>query len=137
MNTMTLAQNAAAQNLFDNLFGDLEGTCKESFTPAVDVIEEDGAYVMRMDLPGIAREDVKLEMKDDTLTVSGARKAPEVKKESKNYRYCETGYGEFSRSFSLPESIDHEKIGAKLENGVLEIRLALKPEVGPRSIQIA
>jgi HSP20 family protein len=136
MNTLSFANNAAlARNLFDEFFSDLDRSAKAPvFRPAVDVAEVDGAYLLRMDLPGVAREELKLESKDDTLTISGTRKAPEA---TKGYRYCETGYGAFSRSFSLPESVDHDHIEARFENGVLEVKLALKPEVGPRQISIA
>ncbi len=135
MNTLTLARNAAARNLFDEFFGDMNATAApSSFSPSVDVAEAESAYLLRMDLPGVSRENVKLEMKDDTLTISGNRKAPE---EAKGYRYCETGYGSFSRSFSLPQTIDREHIEAKMADGVLEVKLSLKPEVGPRKIEIA
>lgn len=136
MNTLTFARNAAlAQNLFDEFFGEVERAARvPSFKPVVDVAEVDGAYVLRMDLPGVAREDVKIETKDDALTVSGERKAPEA---NKGYRYCETGYGKFSRAFSLPKTVDRDSIAARFENGVLEVRLGLRPEVGPRLVEIA
>jgi HSP20 family protein len=136
MNTLTFARNTAlARNLLDDFLAEVERSPRASaFRPAVDIAEIDGAYVLRMDLPGVAREDVKLETKDGALTVSGTRKAPEA---GKAYRYCESGYGAFSRSFSLPESIDRDSIGARLENGVLEVRLALRPEVGPKRVEIA
>lgn len=136
MNTLTFARNAAlAHDFFDEFFAEVERTPKApAFRPAVDVAEVEGAYLLRMDLPGVAREDVKIETKDDTLTVSGHRKAPEV---TKGYRYCESGYGDFSRSFSLPDTVDHDRVAARFENGVLEVRLSLKPEVGPRRIEIA
>lgn len=135
MNTLTLTRNAAiAHSLFDEFFSEVERAVKPaSFRPAVDVMEREGAYVLRIDLPGVAREDVKIETKDDALTISGHRKAPES---GKGYRYCESGYGEFSRSFSLPKTVDREGIAARFENGVLEVTLALKPEVGPRKIEI-
>jgi len=135
MHTMTFARNAAlAHNLFDEFFADVERTARTpGFKPAVDVAEVEGAYVLRVDLPGIVRENVKIETKDDTLTISGHRKAPEA---TKGYRYCESGYGDFARSFSLPKTVDRESIAAKFENGVLEVKLSLKPEVGPRKIEI-
>jgi len=135
MHTMTFARNAAlAHNLFDEFFADVERSVRTAaFKPTVDVAEIDGAYVLRVDLPGVAREDVKIETKDDALTISGHRKAPEV---TKGYRYTESGYGDFSRSFSLPKTVDREAIAARFENGVLEVKLSLKPEVGPRKIEI-
>ncbi|MEN9353941.1 MAG: hypothetical protein RL318_1266 [Fibrobacterota bacterium] len=135
MNAITLTRSAAlAHNLFDEFFSEVERSARTAnFRPAVDVIEREGSYALRLDLPGVAREDVKIETKDDTLTISGHRKAPES---GKGYRYCESGYGDFSRSFSLPKTVDREAIAARFDNGVLEVTLALKPEVGPRKIEI-
>lgn len=136
MNTLTFARNAAlAHSLFDEFFAEVERAPRTpAFKPAVDVAEVDGAYVLRMDLPGVSREDVKIETKDDALTVSGERKAPEA---NQGYRYCESGYGKFSRAFSLPKTVDRDSIAARFENGVLEVRLALRPEIGPKKIEIA
>ena len=134
MNTFTLARSASARNLFDEFFGDLETSKAPTFNPSVDVAEADGAYLLHMDLPGMDRADIRIAMKDEILSISGSRKAPA---ESKGYRYCEVGYGDFTRSFSLPKTVDRERIEAKMENGVLEIKLTLKPDVGPRTIEIA
>ena len=128
---------ANPRNLLDEFFRDFERPTTSStptFRPAVDVAQVEGGFVLRAELPGIAKEAVKVEIKEQVLTLSGEKPAPTY--EAKGYRYSEIGYGKFERTFQLSESIDLETIQAKFENGVLEIRLALKPEVGPRQVQV-
>jgi len=125
------------RNLLEEFFRDFErptAPATSTFRPAVDVAQVEGGFVLRTELPGIAKEAVKVEVKEQVLTLSGEKPAPTY--ETKGYRYSEIGYGKFERTFHLSDSIDLQSIQAKFENGVLEIRLALKPEVGPRQVQV-
>ncbi len=90
------------------------------FTPNVNIREGEFAYHVDVDLPGVAKEDIKVDIKDGKLTVSGERNfKSEVKEE--DYYKVETSFGKFSRSFALPENADIENIDAASDNGVLEV----------------
>ena len=90
------------------------------FTPKVDVIETETSYEVQLAAPGVSKDDFKIEVNDNSLTVSGERKFSNEKKE-KNFHTIETQYGAFSRSFSLPDNADGTKINAKYNNGILEL----------------
>ncbi len=95
-----------------------------AFVPTVNTREDENAYVVEIDLPGVKKEDIKVNIDQEkrTLTVSGERKfKEEVKKE--DYYKIESSYGKFLRTFSLPENVDAENIDAKTEVGVLHITL--------------
>jgi len=95
-----------------------------AFVPTVNTREDENAYVVEVDLPGVKKEDIKVNIDQEkrTLTVSGERKFKnEVKKE--DYYKIESSYGKFLRTFSLPENVDAENIDAKTEDGVLHITL--------------
>jgi HSP20 family protein len=104
-----------------------------SFVPAVNTREDDKAYYIEIDLPGVKKEDINVELNDNKLTVSGERKTKEeVKKE--DYYLVESRYGKFQRTFTLPENVDAEHIEAEDNNGVLEIVIPKvnEPEVSKR-----
>jgi HSP20 family protein len=112
-------------NLFDRFFNDTmarSGGSAYSFVPRVDVIEEDKAFEVHVAVPGMNKEDFKIDLNDNYLTISGERKFNREKKED-NFYAMETQYGTFSRSFSLPENVDAAKISAKYVNGILEITI--------------
>jgi len=111
-------------SLFDNFFDNFEegGSKITKFVPSTDVVENDHAYEIHMAIPGMKKEDFKLDIKDKTLVISGERKWKEEKKEQ-NYHRVETQYGSFSRSFNLPENVNIEKIAASYNDGILEIEL--------------
>jgi len=95
-----------------------------AFVPAVNTREDENAYVVEIDIPGVKKEDIKVNIDPEkgTLTVSGERKfKEEVKKE--DYYKIESSYGKFMRTFSLPENVDSDNIDAKTEDGVLVITL--------------
>lgn len=92
------------------------------FSPKVDVIENENSYEVHLAVPGVNKEDFKVEVNDNHLTVSGERKFTNEKKD-KNYHSVETQYGSFSRSFTLPENVDGTKIIAKYNNGILELTI--------------
>lgn len=107
-----------------------------TFTPKVNTREGEFAYHVDVDLPGIKKEDIKIDVKENTLIVSGERNFKEEVKEEDYYR-VETSFGKFSRNFILPENIDHENIEAACENGVLEIIIPkLEKKENVKTIQI-
>jgi len=124
------------RTFLDECFRDSERgrATSTSFRPAVDVAQVDNGYVLRAELAGLSKESVKVEVKDQVLSISGERPAPEIS--SKGYRHSEIGYGKFDRRFHLAESIDLDRVEAKFENGFLEVKLALKPELGPRQVAV-
>ena len=107
-----------------------------TFTPAVNTREDEKGYYIEIDLPGVKKEDITIDLNDKVLTISGERKfKEEVKKE--NYYKIETTFGKFERSFSIPEDADVENIEAKSENGVLEITIPkIKKEAPKKRIEI-
>ncbi len=110
-------------NLIDRFFNDSmarSGGSSYSFVPKVDIIENEKAYELSVAVPGLSKEDFKIDLNDNFLTVSGERKFSKEKKEN-NLHVVETQYGNFSRSFSLPENVDANKITATYSNGILEI----------------
>jgi HSP20 family protein len=112
-------------NLFDRFFNDTmarSGGSAYSFVPRVDIIEEDKAFEVHVAVPGMSKDDFKIDLNDNYLTISGERKFNREKKED-NFYSIETQYGTFSRSFSLPENVDANKISAKYVNGILEVTI--------------
>lgn len=109
----------------------------ETFTPAVDISENDKSYEFVVELPGMKREDVQIEVNDGVLTISG-EKQEDKKEEKKGYKKIERSYGKFERSFSLPSDIDEKNISAKFENGLLNVSIPKSPEakVSKRKIEI-
>ena len=108
-----------------------------SFVPVVNTREEEHAYHVELDLPGIKKEDIDITTEDNVLSISGKRKLKEEAKEEDYYR-VESVYGKFSRSFTLPEKIDVENIHAESSDGVLEVVIPkLKVEdTKPKKIEI-
>jgi HSP20 family protein len=106
------------------------------WSPALDVVEKDDRFTVKVELPGVKEEDVDVSVSGDMLTVSGEKKEEsEVKK--KGYSYSESSYGSFSRSISLPSSVDTGKIEACFDKGVLEINLPKTVDVKPKKIKVA
>jgi HSP20 family protein len=103
--------------------------------PAVDVLESKDAYLIRAELPGMKREDIKVEVKDGALVLSGETKT-EKPAEGVEYRHVERAAAKFWRSFTLPEDANEEAIEASYKDGILEIRVAKREEAKPRQIQI-
>jgi len=107
-----------------------------TFTPSVNTREDEKGYYIEIDLPGVKKEDINIDLNDKILTISGERKfKEEVKKE--HYYKIETAFGKFERSFTIPEDADIENIEAKSENGVLEIFIPkIKKEAPKKRIEI-
>lgn len=113
-------------NLFDDLFNDRffnnDVTVGKSFTPQVDISETERAFELSFAIPGIKKNEIKIDLNEGQLVVSGERKFEE-KKEEKNFHSVETKYGSFSRSFHLPDNINADKVEAKYEDGLLNITI--------------
>ena len=117
---------------WDPLFG---GRPASAFSPAFEVKETADAFILKADLPGVAEADLDINVHNSVLTVSGSRQAEE-RREGESYALYERQFGSFSRSFSLPDMADGERIEAKLESGVLTLSIAKKAEAKPRKIAL-
>lgn len=114
---------ASFSSLVDKFFNDsLTRSGQNSFVPKVDVIEGEKAFELHVEVPGMKKEDFNIEINDNHLTISGERKFSTEKKE-KDFHSIETRYGSFSRSFTLPDTVNADKINAKYNNGILELTL--------------
>ncbi len=104
-------------------------------TPAADIVEKENAWLFRMDLPGVGKEDIDIEVNGDQLVVSGQRHEHGEEKHE-GYTYIERVDGLFRRSFTLPESANRDSISARIKNGVVEVHVEKVPEVQSRKILI-
>jgi HSP20 family protein len=111
------------------------GGSTSTWLPALDVWETDSELVLSFDLPGIAEDQVSVELDDNALTVSGTRERAEEESGDRFYRF-ERRFGTFSRSVTLPQGVDEDAIKADYKDGVLEIRVPKPEEQKPRRIQI-
>lgn len=106
-----------------------------AWAPAVDIYEDEEKIVLRADIPGIKAEQINIKVENNTLTLSGERRfEKEVKKE--DYHRVERQYGVFSRSFTLPGTVDFDKIRAEHRDGVLELVLPKREESRPKQIKV-
>ncbi|MGQ9672923.1 MAG: Hsp20/alpha crystallin family protein [Candidatus Aminicenantales bacterium] len=125
--------------LFEDVFTSARGEEKElissSWTPAVDIYEDENQLVLMAEVPGIDEKDIEIKLEDNTLSIQGERKIEKETKEE-NYHRIERAYGSFYRSFTLPNYIDQEKIQAEHENGILKITMPKRPELKPRKVKI-
>lgn len=103
------------------------------FNPGFDVDETEEAYLLSVDLPGMKKEDVKVDLTENVLTISGERKHERGSKDKGRY---ERAYGRFHQSFTLPTTVDVNRVEANLEDGVLHIALPKSEQAKPRSIQV-
>ncbi len=126
------------QEEMSRLFDDrLVGRTGESvgWTPKVDIYEDEEGVQLRFELAGVDPKDVEVRFENGVLTLRGERKL-EREEKRENYHRLELSYGTFTRSFSLPGTIDAERIKADSKNGILAVQLPKKPEAKPKSIQI-
>jgi len=135
---------AVLQDRMNRLFGDIldrghtggEGMEKGTWMPNVDIYETKDSICVRAELPGVEKDAVSVEVKEGVLTLRGERKfEKEVKEE--NYHRIERSYGTFHRSFTLPSTVDAEKVSARMKDGVLELNLPKKEQARPKQIKIA
>jgi len=114
---------------------DTGGLSLAEWTPAVDVQETDGEYLIKADLPDVKKDDVKVEVQDGMISVSGERKQ-EKEEKGKRFHRVERAYGRFERRLSLPGEVDAKKIAAEFKEGVLLVHLPKSPTARPQTIDI-
>ena len=106
-----------------------------SWFPTTDIYDTAEDYVLKMEIPGLAKQDVKIEVENDTLSVSGERKEEKEVKED-DYHWSERRSGKFHRAFRLPRQINAQKINASMKDGILELRIPKPEERKPQNIPI-
>jgi HSP20 family protein len=112
-----------------------ESLTTSSFAPAVDVYEDEHKVALKIEVPGIDEKDIDVRVENNTLTVHGERKIEKEEKEE-NYRRVERQYGSFTRTFTLPQTVDSEKVSANHDKGVLNVTLPKKAEAKPKQIKV-
>ncbi len=112
-----------------------ESLTSGSFVPPVDVYEDEHKIVLKMEVPGIDQKDIDIRLEDNVLTVRGERKFEKEEKEE-NFQRVERRYGSFSRSFTLPNTVDTNDVNADYENGILKISLGRRAEAKPKQIKV-
>jgi len=115
--------------------GDKEAMTVAEWSPLVDIAEDEKEYVIKAELPEVRKEDVKLTIQDDVLTISGERKS-EKEEKGKKYHRVERAYGSFLRSFTLPEDADGTKVSADYKDGVLKVHLPKSEKAKPKAIEV-
>jgi len=117
------------------LFGGGQGRLGAGFTPAVDVVEQDKAYLLRAEIPGVSPNEIDLQVENDVLTLRGERKQ-ETEQERDGYRRVERSYGSFTRSFVLPQGTNVDAIEARAEHGVLTISIPKVQAAPVRKLEV-
>ena len=122
--------------LFRDSFGEREEALTTStFAPPVDVYEDEHSVSLKIEVPGIDEKDIDVRVENNILTVHGERKFEKEEKEE-NFRRVERQYGSFTRSFTLPNTVDTDSIQANYDKGILKIQLAKKAEAKPKQIKV-
>src|ERR1700757_4868600 len=129
------------QDRMNRLFHDSLGDGREealtttAFAPAVDVYEDEHNVTLKIEVPGIDEKDIEVRIENNVLTVHGERKFEKEEKEE-NYRRVERQYGSFTRTFTLPTTVDAEKVSADYDKGILKVSLPKKAEAKPKQIKV-
>jgi HSP20 family protein len=113
-----------------------EALTTTSYAPPVDIYEDEHNIIVKLEVPGIDQKDIDVRIEGNTLTVHGERKIEKDEKEE-NFRRVERQYGSFTRSFTVPSSVDPGQVSAHYDNGVLRIKLAKKAEAKPKQIKVS
>ena len=144
----TLTPYWTSQSLASDIFGEmdrflggLDSVAKQiyderKFDPVCEIVETEDRFLMSVDLPGMKKEDIKIEVANDLLTISGERRRQTVSEQNRRVQLYEKSYGLFKRSFALPMSVEANDVEARYENGVLELHLPKSPAAKPRQIEI-
>jgi len=122
-------------NQFTTRTFDSEETPEVDWSPRVDITENENSYVVKAELAGLSKDDVKITMKEDVLTIRGEKKS-ETKSENENVHLLERRYGRFVRAFRLPSSVNSKKIDATFKDGILTLSLPKAEEAKPKEIEI-
>ena len=140
MRTLVLNPNRIDREMnrvMNSFFGSqaCEGSCDHDFMPRVNIRENDNLVSLTFEVPGMEKGDIKIVVEDNILTVSGERKFTDEKSED-NFVRAEIRSGSFSRGFTLPDTVDAEKVSADYKNGLLEVTLPKKEEKKPKQIEV-
>lgn len=127
--------NQLFNETFSRAFGDQQEVSPRAWVPPVDIYETGDSVVLKAELPGINPDDVEIRVESGTLYLKGERKFEKEAKDE-NLRRVERSYGTFTRSFSLPNTVDSEKVNAEYKNGILTLSMPKREEAKPRSIKI-
>lgn len=112
-----------------------EALTTSKFAPPVDVYEDEHTVTLKIEVPGIDEKDIDVRIENNVLTVHGERKFEKEEKEE-NFRRVERQYGSFTRTFTLPTTVDAEKVSANYDKGILKIALPKKAEAKPKQIKV-
>ncbi len=134
-NSMRSLQQEINALFNDDFFPASTGLFDRTYSPAVDVVENTGNYVILCELPGLTNEDVDVQIADNVLTIKGEKKENTEHSEKHCYKK-ESWYGSFQRTISMPSGIDSTGIEGQLENGILQITIPKKEETKPRQISV-
>ena len=115
---------------------DERSLAETNWSPAVDISEDEVEYHIKADLPEVKKDDVKVTFEHGMLTISGERKFEKVEDDNKKYHRIERSYGQYTRSFRLPETVDAENLTAEFKDGVLSIHLPKREDQKPKQIEI-
>ncbi len=105
------------------------------WVPSVDISENGGEYFIKAELPEVNKDDVKITLDDGVLTIQGERRQ-EKEERGRKYHRIERSYGTFVRSFTLPDSVDEEKVSAEFKDGILNLRLPKTEKAKPKAIEV-
>jgi HSP20 family protein len=134
--TLQDRMNRLFRESYNNETGRDESLTTSSFAPAVDVYEDEHNVTLKIEVPGIDEKDIDVRIENNTLVVHGERKIEKEEKEE-NYRRVERQYGSFTRTFTLPNTVETENVSATYDKGVLKIKLAKKAEAKPKQIKVS
>jgi len=136
LNTIQNEMNRLFNTFFDQPAATRGSGVSRRWLPAMDLVETADQYVLRADLPGLSDEDVNVQLEDNTLTISGERKA-EHESQQEGYYRLERAFGAFSRTLTLPDGVDPDRVQAHFDRGVLEIQIPKPEQKKPRQVQIS
>lgn len=115
--------------------GDKESLTVAEWSPLVDITEDEKEYLIKAEIPEMKKDDIKISVQDNVLSISGERKY-EKEEKGKKYHRVERAYGSFVRSFTLPEDADGGKVGAEYKDGVLKVHLPKSEKAKPKAIEV-
>lgn len=127
--------NEIFPNTFNDFFGTLQDNWKQNYSPRMNLLETDTEYQLKVEAPGMKKDEIKILFEDDILTISGEKKT-EKKEENSRYHINEICFGKFSRSFELPSHINSGKIDAKWSDGLLSVNIPKSEKAKPKKISI-
>jgi HSP20 family protein len=115
--------------------GEEKDMAASTWTPSVDIYENENELVLSAETPGIEDKDIEIKIENNTLSIEGERKIEKETKEE-NYHRIERSYGSFYRSFTLPTNVNQDNIKAEYDNGILRISMPKKPELKPKKVKV-